>query len=258
MEKFRLHDGGFYVPSELQWKVGRIWEDEFWNEWVPEVTKGEPYDLVHNGDVIEGVHHGATHQISHNIVDQQNLMYEVLKPIVDRVHKMGGRYFQVKGTAAHVGESGVYEEQLAQRLGAVPNEYGQYARYRLRLKVGKALVHAAHHVGTTSSSAHESSAVNAEIAAEFNEAARWRRQVPDYIVRSHRHRSIAVEIDTANGIAAGIVTPCWQLKTPFAWKVPGARISLPQFGGIVIRQGDYEHYWRRKIWSIEEDEIVEG
>lgn len=171
--------------------------------------------------------------------------------------KRGGKYYQVRGTPAHVGESAVYEEQLAQRLNATPNKYGQYARYRIRKKVGDCIVHAMHHVGTTSSSAHESSAVNAELAAEFNEAARWRREIPDYVVRSHRHRSIAVEIDTANGIAAGIVTPCWQLKTPFAWKVPGARISLPQFGGIVIRQGDVEHYWRRKVYSIETDELVE-
>jgi hypothetical protein len=40
-------------------------------------------------------------------------------------------------------------------------------------------------------------------------------------------------------------------KTPFAWKVPGARISEPQFGGIVIRQGDEEHYYRRKVWSVD-------
>ena len=96
----------------------------------------------------------------------------------------------------------------------------------------------------------ESSAVNAELTAEYVEAARWHRQPPDYIVRSHRHRSIAVDLNSARGYAAGIVTPAWQGKTPFAWKVPGARISEPQFGGIVIRQGDEEFYYRRKVWSI--------
>jgi hypothetical protein len=252
----RLDDGGWYTPSEEQEIIASYWK-EFWDEWVPEATRGEPYDVLHNGDVIEGVHHGATHQISHNIIDQQRLALQVLGPIVERCKSLGGQYYQIRGTPAHVGESAVYEEQLAQQLGAVPNSVGQYARYRLRKRVGKALVHCMHHIGTTSSSAYESSAVNSELIAEFVEAARWNREAPDYVVRSHRHRSIAVEINTARGYAAGIVTPGWQGKTPFAWKVAGARITLPQFGGLIIRQGDVEFYFRRRVWSIEEDQIEE-
>ena len=30
-----------------------------------------------------------------------------------------------------------------------------------------------------------------------------------------------------------------------------ARISEPQFGGVLIRQGDEEHYYRRKVWSLD-------
>jgi ABC-type thiamine transport system ATPase subunit len=70
-------------------------------------------------------------------------------------------------------------------------------------------------------------------------------------VRSHRHRSIAVDLDSAKGYAAAIVTPGWQGKTPFAFKIAGARISEPQFGGIVIRQGDEEHYYRRRVWTVD-------
>jgi hypothetical protein len=113
------------------------------------------------------------------------------------------------------------------------------------------LVHCLHHIGTTGSAAHEASAVNAEISAMFNEAGRWETQPPDYIVRSHRHRSIAVDLDTARGRAAAIVTPAWQGKTPFAWKIPGARVSEPQIGGIVIVQGDQEFYYRRFTKSFE-------
>jgi hypothetical protein len=47
------------------------------------------------------------------------------------------------------------------------------------------------------------------------------------------------------------VTPAWQGKTPYVWKIPGARISEPQLGGIVIRQGDEEFYYRRKVWSFD-------
>lgn len=244
----QLDDGGTYASSSFQRDVWRLWTD-FW-EWGAVVTRGEPWDVVVNGDALDGVHHGAATQISQNIQDQLNVASAVLAPIVARCHQSGGQYYHIRGTEAHVGPSAQYEEMLAARLGATPNDAGQCARYDLWKWVGDALVHLLHHIGTTSSSAHEASAVNAELTAEFVEAARWGTTAPDFVVRSHRHRYIAVDMDTARGIGAAIVTPGWQGKTPFAWKVAGARLTTPQFGGIVIRHGDEEFYFRRKVWSI--------
>jgi hypothetical protein len=254
--KIRLDDGGWYRPSEFQVQIWALWR-QFWDEWVPTVTKGEPYDICHNGDVIEGVHHGSTTQISHNINDQKRIAVGALMPEVERCKRLGGTYYHVRGTAAHVGQSSIFEDEVAEALGAKPNKLGQCARYDLWKRVGTPegpLVHLLHHIGTTSSAAHEASAVNAELTAEYVEAARWDRKPPDFVVRSHRHRSIAVDLNSARGYAAGIVTPAWQGKTPFTWKVPGARISEPQMGGILIRQGDEEHYYRRKVWSFDRSE----
>ena len=245
-----LDGGGRYMPSELQLKMWALWR-EFWDGWVPSVTRGEPFDVVHNGDALDGVHHRSTTQISHNLEDQQRIAEAVLAPVVAQCKASGGTYYHIRGTEAHVGQSGEYEERLARMLGAKPNDQGQYARFDLWKRVGSALVHLLHHIGTTSSAAHEASAVNAELTAEYVEAARWNREPPDYVVRSHRHRSIAVDLNSARGYAAGIVTPAWQLKTPYVWKVPGARISEPQLGGILIRQGDEEFFYRRKVWSMD-------
>jgi hypothetical protein len=251
--RVKLDDGGYYEYSKWQREVWRYWR-EFWDKWVPAATHGEPWDLVHNGDAIDGVHHNSTTQVSHNIQDQILIAYAALAPIVERCKASGGKYYHVRGTEAHVGKSGVYEEQLAEKLKATQNEDGQYSRYELWKNVGGALVHLLHHIGTTSSAAHEASAVNAELTAEYVEAARWNRRPPDYVVRSHRHRYIAVDLDSSRGYAAGLVTPGWQLKTPFAYKVAGARISEPQFGGLIIRQGDQEFYYRRRVWSLERRE----
>lgn len=246
-----LDGGGSYLASEFQKKMWALWL-EFWLEWVPEVTRGEPYDVVHNGDAVDGSHHNSTTQISHNLEDQARIAEAVLQPIVQRCLASGGVYYHIRGTEAHVGQSGENEERLARALGAKPNADGQHARFDLWKRVGeKCLVHLLHHIGTTGSAAHEASAVNAEMTAEYVEAARWHREPPDFVVRSHRHRSIAVDLNSAKGYAAAIVTPAWQGKTPYVWKIPGARISEPQFGGIVIREGDEEHYYRRKVWSLD-------
>lgn len=251
-----VDDGGVFKPSRFQRGVWDIWT-EFWDVWVPEVTRGEPYDIVHNGDVIDGTHHHSTHQISHNIKDQKRIAVAALAPQISRAKALGGRYFHVRGTEAHVGQSGVYEEELAEELGATPNEEGQYARYELWKRVGipskrvpAPLVHLLHHIGTTGSAAHEASAVNAEYTASCNEAARWGYDPPDYVVRGHRHRYIGVRVGSSRGYAESLVVPGWQGKTPFTWKIPGARLAQPQFGGAVIRQGDEEFYCRTYVRTL--------
>ncbi len=245
-----LDGGGTYTVSALQTKMWDLWL-QFWLEWVPEVTRGEPFDVVHNGDAVDGVHHNSTTQISHNLEDQARIAELVMRPRVQQCLDSGGTYYHIRGTEAHVGQSGENEERLARALGAKSNGEGQHARFDLWKRVGSCLVHLLHHIGTTSSASHEASAVNAELTAEYVEAARWHREPPDFIVRSHRHRSIAVDLNSAKGYAAAIVTPAWQLKTPYVWRIPGARLSEPQLGGVLIRQGDEEFYYRRKIWSMD-------
>lgn len=241
-----LDYGGTYHPSKLQLKLWDVWE-EFWGEWVPTATHGEPFAVVHNGDAIDGVHHGATTQWSHNLADQSEHAYKILKPVVDLCE---GRYYHIRGTEAHVGKSASEEERLARRLGAIPNAEGQHARYELWLRVGGKLCHFLHHVGSTSSSAHESSAVNAELAAMYADAGRWGREPPMIVVRSHRHRCIEVRLPADSGYATVFVTACFQLKTPFTWKIAGARVTTPQIGGSLIRVGDEEIFTRHHVRDI--------
>lgn len=252
-----LDGGGRYSPSAFQLGVWTWWR-EFWDVWVPEVTKREPWDLCVNGDALDGTHHNSTTQISHNLEDQQRIAEAALGPEVERCLSGGGVYYHLRGTEAHVGPSGEYEERLARSLGAKPNAEGQYARYDIWKRVGnQCLVHILHHVGTTGSAAHEASAVNAELTAEYVEAARWKRVPPDYIIRSHRHRFIAVDLGSANGYAAAIVTPAWQGKTPYTFRIPGARISEPQFGGVLVRVGDEEHFYRRFVKTLDRSPVEE-
>ena len=250
-----LDDGGTYKPSKFQRKMYEYW-DYFWEKWVPDATRGEPYAVVHNGDAIDGRHHGSTTQISQNIEDQIRIAEALLKPIVE---KCDGRYYHIRGTEAHVGQSAENEERLARALGAIPNKEGMYARYDLWKSVGPKLVHLLHHIGATGSQAYEATAVHKELVEEYTEAARWGRKAPDIIVRSHRHRSIQTSFPTQapgekheTSKAIAVVTPCWQGRTPFAWKIPGARLATPQFGGILIRYtDDGELFVREIVWTVD-------
>lgn len=252
-----LDDGGMYKPSNFQRKTWAMWR-EFWDEWVPLVTKNEPFGVVINGDLVDGSHHGSTTQVSQNPADQETIAYDAIAPLVDRC---AGRLWIIRGTEAHGGKSGVDEERLARRIGSIPNEQGQSARWELWKRVGPALVHLTHHIGTTGSHAYESSSVHKELTEALVEAGRWREEPPQVVVRSHRHRYIKTEMATAAGPAYSVVTPSWQGRTPFAYRVPGARQSPPQFGGIVIRAvrapkhvtdtGDDPVKVLARVWRIE-------
>ena len=241
-----LDGGGAYERSDFQVGIWEWWRD-FWEEWVPRVTQGEPYAVCVNGDAMDNRHHGAVHQITQNLADQQRIAVSALKPIVE---KCEGRFYLVRGTEAHTGQSGENEEMLGAVLGSVPDAIGNRSHNELWIRIGRALCHIMHHIGTTSSSANEASAVNAELTAEYVEAARWGQEPPDFVIRSHRHRCIVVDLDSAKGYAAGIVTPGWQGRTPFSYRIASGRITQPQFGGVLIRQGDEEFYYRRWVKAI--------
>ena len=246
----QLDAGGTYCASPLQQKMWSWWE-EMWTEWIPVVTRDEPYVLVVNGDALEGRHHNSITQISQSLVDQRHIAMEIFAPIVDKIGR--DRLYWVRGTEAHVGQSGENEEILAESLGAVKDDSGNSARNGLWLQLGGdngMLIHCLHHIGSSSSTAYETSALMREFSESLVESARWNLKPPQVVVRSHRHRFSEIKVPTAHGDGICVTTPCWQLPTPFTYRIAGGRNSLPQFGGILCRLGDEEGYTRHWIRGI--------
>jgi len=242
--RVRLDEGGHYSNSPIQRKIRKVW-DYFWEEHVPSATGGKPFDLVFNGDIIDGAHHNTSSIWSSNIKDQRKAAVEVMAPVVAKARN----YYHIRGTSVHVGEAGSDEEAIAEMLGAIPDQQGNYARNELWYRLGDYLGHILHHVGTTSRVAYESSAVMAELAEAFVHSAQWGERHPDFIVRSHRHRYIEVRIPSDRGYALACTLPSFQGKSSYAWKIAGARQTTPQFGGIVIRVKKDELYTRPCVWS---------
>ncbi len=238
-----LDDGGHYAPNKLQRVVWSWWE-EFWDEIVPNLCRNEPFAVCLNGDALDGVHHQATHQWTHNLADQAKAAEKILRHVVERCE---GRYYHIRGTEAHSGPSGAQEEALATTLGAIPNEAGQRAQYELWARVGGGLAHITHHIGM----GDEMAALRLEWTRACLEAGRWNYEQPDWLVRSHQHRTCQIKIPIHKGFATACITPGWQLKTPFAYRVAGARQSLPQIGGCVLRGDGDKPELDSKCWTIQ-------
>ncbi len=248
--RVQLDSGGTYEHSELQAKVWNMWR-HFWDVWVPEQVDLNDFAVVFNGDIVDGVHHNSTTQISHNMRDQANIACEVMAPIAELC---GGNLYWIRGTPAHVGQSACEEERIAKEVGAIKSKSGLHARYVLWKQFGDDKVaNFMHHVGTTSRPASEANAIHAELAHLLSSAGRWRHRIPDVVVRSHRHACIETRIPVDGGVSIAMTTAAWQLKTPFAYKVAGARNALPQIGGSIITYVDGEIRVKHKIWPIIRD-----
>jgi hypothetical protein len=249
--KIRLDGGGTYTPPKRQRHLSELWEYA-WKHWVPKATRGEPYAVVVNGDVLDGVHHNSVTQITHNLNDQRRIAYDVLAPIRDKTDA----FYMVRGTEAHVGQSAQDEESLAGQLDAVRDDNGNAARYELWLALGPALVNCAHHIGTSGSMAYETSALMRELAELMIDSARWGHRPPDVVVRSHRHTHVEVRIPTQNVYGICFTTAAWQLKTPFASRVAGARTVTPHIGLSLVRRGDEEIYTRHFVQSLKRSRVA--
>lgn len=220
-----LAEGGRYEPSRFQKSTYR----SFHNFIEYSQHLGESADtrtLVINGDTIDGFHHNTVALVTNNIQVQEGAAIELLKNIAKEYDQV----FVVRGTEAHVQSGAQAEERIAAAIGATPNE-DQASWWQLWLDVDGVIFNIAHHISTTSSAAYESSAVMREMTAALVEAGQWGQKLPDVIIRSHRHRYIKVAIPSIRGEIQAVVTPAWQLRTPFIERID--RMRMPHIGGIV-------------------------
>ena len=106
---FQLDGGGTVKPSKLQQGLQSWWK-EFWSEFVPKATKGEPYSVVHNGDAVDGVPHGSVSHMSALLDDQCNAAVALLAPVIRKAEA----FYMVRGTEAHVSNSQPQRNQRSQ------------------------------------------------------------------------------------------------------------------------------------------------
>lgn len=243
--------GGRY---KIGWLQEIIWE--WWGEFRCEIdqrTKGN-YILLVNGDWLEGDHHRTKNAFSLNLNDQLAAAMVTLGPLARRAKAT----YITRGTGAHAGQSAEWEEAFAREIGAVRDKNsGIYSRPALNLLIEDVLVNASHYIGVSGSTQYESSALMQEATRVFTECARWNRRVPDLIVRSHRHRHLAIPIKRAGGKTTIFTTAGWQLKTPYVYGIAGGGVSTPQIGGSIITIDGNTYQDDHIIHSIDQDPIEE-
>lgn len=230
MEGMGLDDGGSYHPSAQQQEMWRVW---LLFRQHCRTIKAKKRILVINGDIIDGFHHNTVALATNNIAVQEAAAAKILRPLTEDF----SRVFVCRGTEAHVQQSAQSDERVAKAIGAEMDDNGNQASWQWWLEVDGLVLNIAHHIGTTSSAAYETSAVMRELVAALTENGQWDQRLPDVFIRSHRHRFIELAIPQTNGKIHALVTPGWQLRSPFVERVD--RMRMPHIGGVnlVIEEG---------------------
>ncbi len=196
------------------------------NEFVADVTNGEPYALVINGDVIEGVHHQTKEIWSPLIQDQVEASLQILAPLSEAAAKT----FVIRGTECHVGNT---EEVVGKVLNAEKDhQTGNNSFDRLTLDLNGIRHVFRHHIGTSVRRGLAGTQLSANLVEEQVEAVNNGEPIPRVVCCAHRHK-FGTYTD-GNGLC--VVSPPWQGLTRFGHKVVSQARSQP---GLYIL--DYEN-----------------
>lgn len=258
-----LDFGGLYHPTEMQEWLYKCW-DFVWNDWLPKIVGDQPYSLINMGDTVEGVHHCAKHMITQNIEFQKRIALSLLKPIVDKCKASGGQYWHLRGTDVHDGVEGCDAEGIARELGA--EKIGnQYSHMELKLNLQGKNIHASHTISTGGIFTGQHRALAVEYAEALIESSRWTEEKvihgkkvqlinkPSVVLRAHRHVPSELRFLTSQGYAYSLVTPAFQMRTPYATKVIGGRQAVPVIGAMVVCHPEDELYTRWECWGAKDN-----
>ena len=227
-------DGGKYVRSTWQ-----VWLWQSWLEWIAEVkkaAKGGKLYVIGNGDLVEVDAKDRSNQlISTNVATSLDIAQDVCEPLTS----LADRLYITRGTGAHTGKAGEYEELLAKLLGAEQDDVGRQAHWYILATVAGVLIEAAHHSAGGRKASAAAGAV-ARLAEEtILEYAGSHDRVPDLVIRSHVH-TYHDSGDNIQGCRA-ITTPCWTGASEYVHRLALGH-KLPDIGGTIItcQDGQYE------------------
>lgn len=223
-EAVTLPDGATVTPAPWQQYLNACWAD------LLEAARIiRPTVLVVNGDVVQGTRTNKDGQlITYSVATQARAAQALLEPLVDCCERL----YMVRGTEFHEGVCSQHVEQLAESLGAERNHAGQHTWPDLYLALGGRVCHFAHHIGVSGIPAYEATVPLRDAITLVTEMWRtWGELGPrvELMVRSHRHRFVHVD---APGQVQAVVTPGFQLKTQYGYKV--APVTWAHIGWVLV------------------------
>ena len=214
-EGFTANEGYLIGQNKFQKWLWKCWLDM--QDWVDRVTDGDSFDLVVNGDLVEGIHHRSLQVMSPDVGDQT----AAVDSVASRLVKNAESIHIIKGTECHTRND---EVRLGRAMGASLDPMtGQNAWDSLDIELHGTLYNFAHHISATARTYLEAGAHSISLGNISHSRARSGKRVPLVVGRAHRHRH-GVWND-GNQISA--ICGAWQGLTRHGYKVVPDAICQP-------------------------------
>ena len=214
---FVSNEGNPIGRNKFQEWLGECWDDAMAG--IAKVVGKDEFELVINGDMVDGIHHRTLQVMTPDIGDQTDAVRQILAPLAEKA----ARIHIVKGTECHTRND---EIRLGRALGASKDpSNGQNAWDTLDLEVNGCLYNFAHHITTSMRSYLEASAHSISLGDLTMTRARAGMPVPKVMVRAHRHRHGIWD----DGNQMSVVTGAWQGLTRYGYKVVPNAIPQPSW-----------------------------
>jgi len=212
---FTTHEGNEIKLNAMQEWLWMCWERA--NDFIEEVVDDQPYALVLNGDLVEGIHHHTTEVWSPKVKDQVTAAIQVLGPLSANARHT----FVVNGTECHTRDN---EDTIAEVLGAeIDHQTGNFSFERLTLELNGIRHVFRHHIGTTIRRGLAGTQLSANLAEEQVESINNGERIPRVVFCAHRHKF--GQYQDNNGLL--VVSPPWQGLTRFGHKVVSQARTQP-------------------------------
>ena len=197
----------------------RIWEHfQYCAGVIAEVRKGKSIVLVHNGDAIDGNHHG-TLQIAPRLPNEQkDIHVELMMHFQKRVgFTRGDRLYYTIGTEVHTGD---IEHKIGEDLGAVETPDGVRAFDELLLEINGKRIQWTHHGPRAGDGPNRGNAFRNWLRNRFYDEINEGQVPPHFIITGHTHDPFwQIFIGRYQGeyfSVRGLISPSWQAKTRYA------------------------------------------
>ncbi len=200
----------------IKFNAAQSWLWEAWQamlSWAWNKLDGQPFAVVFNGDMVEGVHHGTKQVWSPDTSDHVGAAIKLVEPIAHKAAKV----FMVRGTEAHTGSAA--ETVIGAQIGS-EIIHGQHATDCLDLTINGCPCRWVHHIGTSVRLGLYATQLSVMLAEVQAQAARFGQTVPRVYTTGHRHTFGTYQDDRA----MAVTLPPWQLLTRYGWKVAPASV----------------------------------
>ena len=234
-------DGDIYKQNLIQ-----EWLWYTWNKCIDDIKNviGKCYTtIIFNGDVVDlDSKKRSLQMVSRNPATIMRMARKTLEPMLE----LADRFFIVRGTEAHVGQSGWIEEMLAESLGAEPNkEVGQASWWHLRAEFSGVKFDIAHHTSMGTLPYTYPNTMSRLIQVARLNYLEWGETPPDVMVRAHNHR----HVDTGTTFSTrGVSLPCWQFPNSYIYRI-GKENDKPHIGASVFICDNGEHTYKPLLYE---------